>query len=351
MGPLTKIRVGISWGDPHGVGSECILKAFAAPHMLEHMVPTVYGDAAELRRQAAFFGIKELNILGGEELEQSNLTGLRCVDVVAINKPNWGVADRQAGAVARASLERAVEDLAAGTIDVLVTSPINKDTIQGGGFHFPGHTEYLAEAAGATDVLMFLVSGNLRVGIVTGHVPIKDVAAAVTADAIRSKYALMRASLEQDFGIDQPRIAVLGLNPHAGDNGLIGEEEKTVIGPVIREFQELGHRVEGPFGADGFFGNGTYKGFDGVLAMYHDQGLAPFKSLAFGSGVNFTAGLPWVRSSPDHGTAFDIAGKNKASGDALRGACTEAIKIHLNRLNNSVVTAENAGQMGIKKGG
>lgn len=314
-------------------------------------MPTVYGDAAELRRQADFFGIKELNILGGEELEQSKLTGLRCVDVVAINQPNWGVADRHAGAVARASLERAVEDLAAGAIDVLVTSPINKDTIQGGGFHFPGHTEYLAEAAGAKDVLMFLVSGNLRVGIVTGHVPIKDVAAAVTADAIRSKYALMRTSIQQDFGIDQPRIAVLGLNPHAGDNGLIGEEERTVIGPVIREFQDLGHQVEGPFGADGFFGNGTYKGFDGVLAMYHDQGLAPFKSLAFGSGVNFTAGLPWVRSSPDHGTAFDIAGKNKASGDALRGACTEAVRIHINRLNNNVIAGKNSGQTGIKKGG
>ncbi len=326
MSSAKKIRIGITWGDPNGIGSECILKALAGwgrgldAGTAGDWTPVIYGNAAELRRQAGFFGV----VLDAE-------TEAACVDVVSELKPNWGAAEQAAGDIARASLERAIRDLKAGAIDALVTAPINKDTIQGDGFSFPGHTEYLAEAAGVADVLMFLVSSDLRVGIVTGHIPISQVAAAITPEAIERKYALMRASLKLDFGIDEPRIAVLGLNPHAGDNGLIGGEELAVIGPTIRSFQAAGHRVEGPFGADGFFGNGAYKHFDGVLAMYHDQGLAPFKSLAFGSGINFTAGLPWVRTSPDHGTAFDIAGKNLASGNALRGACLGAIQIGIKR--------------------
>jgi 4-hydroxythreonine-4-phosphate dehydrogenase len=319
-------RVGISWGDPHGIGSECILKAFAEPSVAEQMTPIVYGDSAELKRQAAFFGLEDIQI--------NQTHALQCVDVVQIPPPRWGEPSAEAGTVARKSLERATEDLLAGKIDVLVTAPINKDVIQGEGFNFPGHTEYLAKMAGAQEVLMLLVSGDLRVGIVTGHVPIQEVAGGVTAEAIRSKYDILHRTLVQDYRIESPRIAVLGLNPHAGDNGLIGSEEQTIIGPVIREYQTGGHRVEGPFGADGFFGNSTYKAFDGVLAMYHDQGLGPFKSLAFGSGVNFTAGLPFVRTSPDHGTAFNIAGQNQASGDALRGACFAALRIHANRLKN-----------------
>jgi len=218
-----------------------------------------------------------------------------------------------------------------GEISALVTCPINKDTIQGKEFNFPGHTEYLARMAGTDKVLMFLIGPSLRVGVVTGHLPLKDVAAAITKEKIIGKLQLMRDSLLRDFAISIPRIAVLGLNPHAGDNGLLGTEEKEIIAPAIREATEKGWYVHGPFGADGFFGSGAFRKFDAVLAMYHDQGLAPFKALAFETGVNYTAGLPVVRTSPDHGTAYDLAGKGEADESSLRAAIYTACDVYQRR--------------------
>jgi 4-hydroxythreonine-4-phosphate dehydrogenase len=218
------------------------------------------------------------------------------------------------------SLEHAAKDLASDSIDVLVTAPINKDNIQSDQFKFVGHTEYLAQMAGAEEVLMFLVARELRVGIVTGHLPVKDIAANINKQVIQKKLSLMHDSLIKDFGIHAPKIAVLGLNPHAGDNGLLGNEEKEIILPAVREMAEKGMLVYRPYGADGFFGSGAYAKFDAVLAMYHDQGLIPFKTMAFQDGVNFTAGLPVVRTSPDHGVGYDLAGKGMADESSFRQA-------------------------------
>jgi 4-hydroxythreonine-4-phosphate dehydrogenase len=226
----------------------------------------------------------------------------------------------EAGQAALACLERAVEDLKAGKLDALITGPINKHNIQSETFKFPGHTEYLAQAFGVPDDLMFMVSETLRVGVVTGHVPLAKVRQHITRNAIHQKLTMMMQSLRVDFGIEKPRIAVLGLNPHAGENGLLGNEEQETISPVIEDWRKKGELVYGPFPADGFFGTRGYRKFDAVLAMYHDQGLTPFKVIAFEEGVNFTAGLPIVRTSPDHGTAYDIAGKNLADETSMTQA-------------------------------
>lgn len=226
----------------------------------------------------------------------------------------------EAGQAALACLERAVEDLKAGKIDALITGPINKHNIQSETFKFPGHTEYLAQAFGVPDDLMFMVGETLRVGVVTGHVPLGRVRQNVTRNAIHQKLTMMMQSLKVDFGIEKPRIAVLGLNPHAGENGLLGNEEQETIIPVIEDWRKKGELVYGPFPADGFFGTRGYRKYDAVLAMYHDQGLIPFKAIAFDEGVNFTAGLPIVRTSPDHGTAYDIAGKNLADENSMTQA-------------------------------
>lgn len=238
-----------------------------------------------------------------------------------------GVVNPAVGKYSFMSLERATTDLINGDIDALVTAPINKDTIQSDQFNFPGHTEYLQERAGAEESLMFLVSDTLRVGVVTGHIPLAKVAESITTEKILAKLKLMDNSLRNDFWIRKPRIAVLGLNPHASDNGLIGNEEQTTIIPAIEEARNNNILAFGPYAADGFFANGTYLQFDAVLAMYHDQGLIPFKQIAFESGVNFTAGLNFVRTSPDHGTAYDIAGKNLASEISFREAIFTAIHI------------------------
>ena len=333
-------RVGLSWGDPHGIGSECILKAFADERLFEDLLPVVYGHAETLRQQAGQFDV-HIDIRDVEDAADAKPGALYCVDIApALLEPDWGQPHPSAGEFARLSLEAAVKDLASTKVDVLVTAPINKDTIQSGQFKFPGHTEYLAYKAGLDDVLMILASDSLRVGVVTGHVALKDVASTLSKERIVKYGTLLHESLGRDFGVATPHIAVLGLNPHAGDNGLIGEEEKAIILPAVRAMQEAGMKVSGPFGADGFFGSGDYRHFDGVLAMYHDQGLVPFKSLSFGQGVNFTAGLPIVRTSPDHGTAFDIAGKGEADGHSLRAACWMAADIRNHRREHREMTAD-----------
>ncbi len=330
---MEKVKVGISCGDMNGVGLETVIKVFCDTRMLEHIVPVIYSHAEIIKQTKRIGGMEEFtyqNVLTAEEAVAKKVNLVNCWKDFK-GDIEWGKPTELGGEMARRSLEMAANDLASNKIDVLVTAPFNKDNVQNADFNFLGHTEYLAKMAGTEKVLMFLVSPALKIGIVTGHVPLKEVSANITKEKITEKLAIMRESLERDFGIPTPRIAVLGLNPHAGDNGLIGTEEKEVILPVVREQVEKGFHVYGPFGADGFFGSGAYLKFDAVLAMYHDQGLAPFKAIAFDSGVNFTAGLPIVRTSPDHGVAYDLAGQGTADEASLRAAIFTATDIFLKR--------------------
>jgi 4-hydroxythreonine-4-phosphate dehydrogenase len=325
---MEKLKIGISIGDVNGIGLEIIIKTLADSKIFDYCTPIVYGHTkvASFYRRAT--GVDELNFNVIDHPskaipKRANMINCWSEDV----KIEPGVTNKEAGKYAFISLERATTDLLSGDIDALVTAPINKDSIQSEDFKFPGHTEYLQERGGGGDVLMFLVSDTLRVGVVTGHIPVAKVAESITTEKILSKIKLMDASLRNDFWLRKPKIAVLGLNPHAGDNGLIGSEETTTIIPAIEEARAADILAMGPYAADGFFANGTYTQFDGVLAMYHDQGLIPFKQIAFETGVNFTAGLSFVRTSPDHGTAFDIAGKNEASEVSFREALFSAIHI------------------------
>lgn len=328
-----KIKVGITTGDPNGVGLETIIKVFSDIRIAESVTPIIYSHPELIKIHKRAINAEEFNYNNITSASDALVKKVNLINVWKEYKPNveFGKPTADAGAFAFKSLQAAVDDLAANKIDVLVTAPINKDTIQSKDFNFPGHTEYLAKFANTDKVLMFLVSDVLKVGIVTGHVPLKDVAQNISKAKILEKLQLMTESLTKDFGINKPRIAVLGLNPHAGDNGLLGNEEKDIIIPAIREAADKGMYVYGPFGADGFFGSGGYKKFDAVLAMYHDQGLAPFKALAFDQGVNFTAGLPIVRTSPDHGTSYDIAGKGIADEASMRAAIYAAADIYKSR--------------------
>jgi len=326
----SKIRVGISCGDPNGIGLEALADALVDERSMSTMVPVVFAPRAIAEQAFDQRPWGEVEDAKSAKPGQINLVTFDAEDFE--HKP--GEASKEAGAVAMESLQRAVGNLAKTDVDVLVTAPINKDTIRQAGFAFPGHTEYLASEAGVEEVLMLLCCDGLRIGMVTGHVPLKDVALGLTSAKIGAKLQLMNDSLVRDFGIPSPRIAVLGLNPHAGDNGMMGDEEKRIIAPAIQQAQADGIQAHGPYAADGFFGSGAFKQFDGVLAMYHDQGLAPFKALSFGRGVNFTAGLPVVRTSPDHGTGFDIAGQGKANGDSFREAIRLACDVRRHRLEH-----------------
>lgn len=328
----SKIRVGITIGDVNGIGMEVIMKTFQDNRMMDDLTPIIYGSADVAKTHRKALGIENFSFHGIKEADDARPKMANLINVwdeeleITIGTPS-----KETGIYAFKSLEAAVTDLAANKLDVLITAPIDKDTIQGESFDFPGHTEFLAKMSNVEESLMFLVADDLRVGVVTGHVPLKEVAEKLDRDIIVRKLRLMNESLLKDFAISSPKIAVLGLNPHAGDNGLLGNEEKEVILPAIREAKEEGLYVYGPYGADGFFGTASYKKFDAVLAMYHDQGLVPFKTIAFENGVNFTAGLPIVRTSPDHGTAYEIAGKNIASESSLRHAIYVACDIYRNR--------------------
>lgn len=328
-----KIRVGITSGDPNGVGLETIIKVFSDPRMTESITPIIYAHPEVLKIHRKFSTAEDFQYNTVNSADEALQKKVNLVNIWKDFKGNieLGKPDKEAGMFAFKSLEAAVNDLASNKVDVIVTAPINKDTIQSKDFNFPGHTEYLAKFANTEKVLMFLVSDVLKVGIVTGHLPLKEVAQNISKEKIMEKLLLMQESLLKDFGVSKPKLAVLGLNPHAGDNGLLGTEEKDIIIPAIREAQDRGMLVYGPFGADGFFGAGGYKKFDAVLAMYHDQGLAPFKALAFDQGVNFTAGLPVVRTSPDHGTSYDIAGKGIADEASMRAAIFTACDVYRNR--------------------
>jgi 4-hydroxythreonine-4-phosphate dehydrogenase len=245
---------------------------------------------------------------------------------------DMGMVTESGGMSAYRALECAVRHLKEGVIDAVVTAPINKHNIQNADFRFAGHTEYFSAQFGAKESLMFMVSENLRIGVATGHMPVKDISTRLTHELLTSKLSIMVESLKEDFAIAKPRVAVLGLNPHAGEEGLLGTEEQEIIQPVISDFKRKGNLMFGPFPADGFFGKGEYKKFDGIMAMYHDQGLIPFKTLSFSKGVNFTAGLPIVRTSPDHGTAYPLAGKNEASYDSMQAAIFMAMDILKSRM-------------------
>ena len=329
-----KIRVAITQGDTNGVGYEVILKTFSDPAMFEICTPIVYGAPKVIayHKKALNIDTNYSIINRAEEARDGRLNVLACFDEEV--KIELGQPSEEAGQAAFKALDRAMADYQAGLYDVLVTAPINKATIQSPNFHFPGHTEYIETKVGnGNKALMILMNENLRVALVTTHLPIKDISKSITKEAIVEKAVIFQKSLKRDFRISNPRIAVLSLNPHAGDNGLLGSEEKEAIVPAIEELEKQGVQAFGPYAADGFFGSNTYDYFDGVLAMYHDQGLAPFKTIALDSGVNYTAGLPIIRTSPDHGTAYDIAGQGKADENSFRQAIYIAIDVFRNRLN------------------
>ena len=329
-----KIRVAITHGDTNGVGYEVILKAFEEPGMLELCTPIIYGSpkVAAYHKKALNLETNFSIINNAEEARDGHINLLTCFDEEV--KVDFGQPSAEAGQAAFKALDRAMTDFRKELYDVLVTAPINKATIQSPGFHFPGHTEYIETSVGdGNKALMILMNETLRVALVTTHLAIKDVAKAITKEAIIEKTTIFHRALKRDFRISNPRIAILSLNPHAGDDGLLGSEEKEIIKPAIDELASQGIQAFGPYAADGFFGSGTYDRFDGILSMYHDQGLAPFKTIALESGVNYTAGLPIVRTSPDHGTAFDIAGQGKADANSMRQAIYTAIDVYRNRKN------------------
>ena len=327
-----KIKIGITQGDVNGIGYEVILKAFDDPTMLELCTPIVYGSPKVMtyHRKALDLETSFTIINSAAEAVNGRLNVVNsCDDEV---KVELGKPSKDSGKAAFDALEKAMAEYKEGMFDVLVTAPIHKQMIQSENFAFPGHTEYIEQCMGeSAKALMILANETLRVALVTGHVPVAKIASTITQELIQEKLSIFNASLKSDFGIGAPRIAVLALNPHAGDGGVIGTEEETIITPAIKAMREQGVLCYGPFPADGFMGNGTFSRFDGVLAMYHDQGLTPFKVLAMENGVNFTAGLPIVRTSPDHGTAFDIAGKNEATADSFRQALYMAMDIYRNR--------------------
>lgn len=336
-----KIIIGITHGDINGIGYEVMLKTLADNRMLETFVPVIYGSSKVAAYHRKNLDIQGLNLNVVNSIEEINLKRVNIVNCVDDEiKVELGTSTEEAGKAALIALERATEDLQSGALQALVTAPINKKNIQSGTFKFPGHTEYLEQKFGSTTpALMMLVNDVMRVAVVTGHIPVNSIAAELTEKLIVDKLTVLNASLKKDFNIGRPRIAVLGLNPHAGDEGVIGNEENTVIIPAMKKAEAQGIVCAGPYPADGFFGSGNFSKFDAVLAMYHDQGLIAFKTVSMDTGVNYTAGLPVIRTSPDHGTAYDIAGKNLASEESFRQALYLAYDVYQNRKWNEEISA------------
>ncbi len=340
MSERHKFLLGISIGDFNGIGIEVILKTFADNRMMEFCTPVLYGTSKLINYHRKILNMGNFAFAQSstiERLQPNTFNIINCWDDDPI--PQLGIVSDVAGKFAFLSLQAAVKDLKEGKIDGLITAPINKKNIQSPDFKFNGHTGYLAEMAGGVNYCMLLCSNNIRIGLVTEHVPVSEIAQHIKKEKILKKIEIIKKTLVQDFGIEKPKIAVLGLNPHAGDDGLIGKEEIEEIKPAIEEAKTKNTFVMGPYPADGFFGSGHQTKFDAVLAMYHDQGLAPFKALCFDSGVNYTAGLPFVRTSPDHGVAYDIAGKNIAREDSFREAVFLAVDILKKRTNYKEMTA------------
>ena len=335
MDNTNHIRVGITHGDTNGVGYELILKTFAEPAILELFTPIIYGSpkAAAYHRKALDLQVDWRLVNSAADAQPGKLNMVACFDEEV--NIELGKQSAEAGHAAVLSIDRALEEYQDGLLDVLVTAPVNKAAIHSCGCSFTGHTEYIQEKLGGDgEALMILLNEHLRVALTTTHTPLKEVAAAITKEHVEKKIRLFYESLRRDFLVSAPRIAVLALNPHSGDDGVLGLEEKESIRPAVEAVVEDGIQCFGPYPADGFFGAGMYVHFDGVLAMYHDQGLAPFKALSNGDGVNFTAGLSLVRTSPDHGTAYDIAGQGVARENSFRRALYTAVDIFRNRERN-----------------
>ncbi|HYF69351.1 MAG TPA: 4-hydroxythreonine-4-phosphate dehydrogenase PdxA [Ohtaekwangia sp.] len=331
-----KPRIGITLGDINGIGPEVALKALADHRLFTLFTPVVYGSTKAISYFKKQLNLEDLNYAQVRNKGQYVPKGLNVVqcweDTLEIAP---GKASKESGLASLQALKQACADVKEGLLDALVTGPIDKHSIHSEEFPFAGHTGFLTQYFGAQDSLMFMISDLLRVGLVTEHIPVKDIATALTKEKIESKLKIMEQSLRQDFAIQKPKIAVLGLNPHAGDSGLIGQEDEQLIKPILNDLKNKGKLVFGPFPADGFFASGNYKKYDGVLSMYHDQGLVAFKALSFDDGVNFTAGLPVVRTSPDHGTAYALAGKNQAKEDSMREAIYKAYDITRVRMEPS----------------
>ena len=329
--------VGISCGDPNGIGIEVILKSLKDIRILEFFIPVIFSNNNVISDQ-----IKALNIdiqFNKSSLNQKPLEGK--VNVVnaweEIFKTEFGKPTAKSGELSYLSLESTTNALISSKVDVMVTAPINKNNIQNKDFNFPGHTDYLANKLQG-DSLMFMINDNLRVGLLTDHIPIKDITSSISLEKINKKIMIMEQSLQIDFGLQKPKIAVLSVNPHVGDGGVIGQEDDVILTPALLEISNKGTLLFGPFSADSFFGSRTHEKYDAILAIYHDQGLIPFKTLSFGEGVNFTAGLNKIRTSPDHGTGYDIAGKNLANPNSFKNAIFSAIEIFKKRKLNDKIT-------------
>ncbi len=321
-------KIGISIGDINGIGPEVVIKTLVNDYITKRCTPIIYGSSKVMGYHKNIAGDAKFNFVSIDHVdkaEEGKINVLNCwQETVNIT---LGEATEEGGKCAHIALDKAVDDLKDGKIDALVTAPINKHAMKMANFPYLGHTEFIADKVGADDMLMFMISDNLKVALVTTHIPVADIDESITADVILDKIELLDQSLRVDFGIDRPVIAVLGLNPHAGDEGEIGEKDETDVKPAIQAAKENGILAMGPYPADGFFGSNKYKDYDAILAMYHDQGLIPFKSLSFGEGVNFTGGLDVIRTSPDHGTAYEIAGQNQADPGSFRKAIFAAIDI------------------------
>ncbi|MCR9286604.1 4-hydroxythreonine-4-phosphate dehydrogenase PdxA [Saprospiraceae bacterium] len=329
---MEKLKIGISIGDINGIGLEVILKTLNHERIQETCVPIIYGSSKVVSYHKNITGIDDFHfqpLKSTERIHTGKVNVVNCWDEVV--NITLGQATEDGGKYAFLSLEKAVSDLKHGILDALVTGPINKKAMQMASFPYPGHTEYLTTQMGESESLMMMVNGGLRIGVATNHIPLKDVANSITKELITTKLKVMAHTLKKDFGIDRPTIAVLGLNPHASDGSIFGDEEEKIIRPAIVQLKKGGMIINGPFPADGFFGSSQFKKYDAILAMYHDQGLIPFKTLSFGSGVNFTAGLSFIRTSPDHGTAYDLAGQNAADPSSFRNALFLAIDVSRNR--------------------
>lgn len=338
---MHNLKIGITIGDINGISPEIIIKALSDERLLELFTPIIYGSSKVIGYHKnivqSSFSFNSISKAADSTLKKVNV--LNCWDEMV--NITLGEPTKEGGKFAYIALDRAVRDYMNNQIDAIITAPINKYAMKQSGFGFPGHTEYLNDKFSGHNSLMMMISPEMKVGLVTNHLPISKVAENITKENIMAKVNTLDKSLKQDFGLERPLIAVLGLNPHAGDEGSIGDEDETIVKPAIMELKEKGIMAMGPYPADGFFGSGQHKKFDAILAMYHDQGLVPFKALSFGNGVNFTAGLPIIRTSPDHGTAYDIAGKNQADSSSLVSAIYNAIDIAKQRIMHKEIM-ENA---------
>lgn len=335
-----KVKLGITQGDINGISYEVIIKTFQDARLFEFCTPIIYGSPKVAAYHRKALNISNFNFNSINTVEEAVQNKANLLNVLDDNiRVELGKSTDIAGEAAVISLDAAVQDLLNGTIDALVTLPINRDNTKGEKLNFDGHTKFLADKTDAKDTMILMTSELMKVGVVSGHVPVSEITEHITETNILRKLQMMHNALTEDFGIRKPKIAVLGLNPHAGDSGVIGKEEIEIIIPTIKKANEKGILALGPFSADGFFGSDSFKKFDGILAMYHDQGIAPFKSLNFGAGVNFTAGLPIIRTTPDHGTAFEISGQGKANPSSFRQAVYMACNMVHNRKEHAELTS------------